>query len=101
MLDTPLENCYNIYNTIITWDNDGFSSWDKFYFKIYTIIYLVISIILLRKIEEYAQKKYNVSIKHSGLGLFFLTIIYTNFAINNFGSRVQKALNEQRENNNV
>ena len=25
---------YDIYNTIITWDNDGFSSWDKFYFKI-------------------------------------------------------------------
>ena len=92
---------YDIYNTIITWDNDGFSSWDKFYIKINTIIYLVISIILLRKIEEYAQKKYNVSIEHSGLGLFFFTTIYTNFAINNFGSRVQKALNEQRENNNV
>ncbi len=92
---------YDIYNTIITWDNDGFSSWDRFYFKINAIIGLILSIIFLRKIEEYAQKKYNVSIKHNSLGIFFFGLTYTNFAINNFGSRVQKALNKQRENDNV
>lgn len=92
---------YNIYNTIITWDNDGFNSWDQFYFKINGIIFLIISIILLRKIEEYAQKKYNVSIKHSGLGIFFLAILYVNFAINNFENRVQKALDEQKQSGDI
>ena len=89
-----LLNVYNIYQTIITWDMDGFTTWDKFYARCMGTIYLVIAIFLLNKLEEYAQKKYNVKIKHNILGLVCFNVLYVNFALNTFQKRVKKVIDK-------
>ena len=81
----------DIYYTIINWNSDEFTSWDKFYFKAVGIIYLIISVYLLKRFEEYALKVYGIKIKHNGIGVFFFNFIYVNFAMNTFSKRVQKA----------
>lgn len=87
----------DIYNTVVTWDSDDFNSWDKFYIKAVWFVYLTIAIYLLKRIEEYALKKYGVNIKHSGVGVFFFGWMYVNYAMNTFSKRVQKAMQNSPE----
>lgn len=86
---------YNIYHVVITWDIDGFTTWDRVYANIMNAFFIVISLILLNKLEEYAQKKYNVIIKHNILGLVCFNILYVNFALNTFQDRVKRVIEKK------
>ena len=82
---------------VLTWDSDViFTSWDKLSMKLAGLIYLIITIVLVKKLEEYALKKYGVKIKHRGIWMFFFSLTYTNFAINNFAERVKKTIEKQK-----
>ena len=55
------------------------------------VYFYVVAIILVRKLEDYAEERYKTEIRHNILGLIFFHIYYVNFAINNFEFRTTKA----------
>ena len=85
----------NIYKVFFT-SSEGLALWNKFYFNAIALTYFIISIILLRKFEEYSQNKYKVKIKHLGIGVVCFSICYVNFAMNNFHIRVQKSIKKMK-----
>jgi len=55
------------------------------------VYFYVIAIVLVRKLEDYAEERYKTEIRHNILGLIFFHIYYVNFAINDFEFRTTKA----------
>ena len=66
----------------------------KFYVLIFStgcvILQLILSLKMLKKIENYAKEKYGKVIKHNGFAWFFFNLLYVNFAINSFPERLAK-----------
>lgn len=89
---------FDIRNTILTWESDVlFTPWDKFYLRMYGLLFFVLSIFVLSKLDEYALEKYNVKIRHSLIFMLF-SPLYINFALNNFNDRVNKFIKKSETN---
>lgn len=90
----------DLCRTIITWHEttNSYSSWDNIYCRVLFLVYFIISLKLIKKIEEYSLKKYNVKIKHNPIWAFLFPLFYVNYALNTFQERVAKAAIEDVEN---
>lgn len=75
-------------------NNELLLTLDKLFSIITPILYVIISAIILNKIEYYAYRKYNIKIHYPYIYILFFTIFYVNFSINNFGKRIKLALNK-------
>lgn len=91
-----------IISLSILWLAVWFSDSDKMIrglTNIYSILTLILSFKMLRKIENYSVEKYGKTIGHNGFGWFFFSLYYVNFAINSFTDRLSKERQEDTEYN--